>query len=554
MSITFCDILQNILYESTHNEHVKVNNNSFILYEYCYHPNKYNDEDKEDKIHLQNIVFQLITKIVYNRNNSIIENKSNSDSNRIHKRKEIKRIHNLRKCKKKKKINKNNNTDNHESYHFQSRIHKYCNNTHKKLVFFRNIVCKDTILYYQLYNDNIIESFIDVFSKTQRHYRALSNFAHICKYKLCKNVIETDLCGDVLNEYNPSTIAILQENKKYLFSIHDLKKIITNDLTNASNFFPDILITKNPYNNIVLTKTHLYNIYFFMKQRQINIPELFHGFFMNNWDINIFESKYECILRSYAIKNRLNCSDIIELYYDITDMWDEMLLRFIIHKEFPMKELISIMKPYLELFYKWKNGIKGLSESNNSYLLLRKHLIAFKNYNPSFGYITNELVFGRIVPTETTINKNHIDFNNKELVHKYYTSIPLISSYSSNGSNTPYNIINTNVTTHNDDNTSIVGIIGHDDDHEDKEDDTEDDTEDATEDATEDDIEDATEDDTEDVTEDVTEDDTEDAKKGSDDEDENISGVWNDIDESMNDIDIDYLLSHFEQDESYDSN
>ena len=57
---------------------------------------------------------------------------------------------------------------------------------------------------------------------------------------------------------------LFQENNKYLFTIQDLIKIIHNSIANTSNFFNNPLAIKNPYNNMLINKSTLYNIYFFI--------------------------------------------------------------------------------------------------------------------------------------------------------------------------------------------------------------------------------------------------------------------------------------------------
>ena len=66
------------------------------------------------------------------------------------------------------------------------------------------------------------------------------------------------------NDLKPNkTLSIVQDQKKYLFSIFDLKEIINKSLSNIDYGYPKILPIKNPYNNIPFTQSNLYNIYFF---------------------------------------------------------------------------------------------------------------------------------------------------------------------------------------------------------------------------------------------------------------------------------------------------
>ena len=61
-------------------------------------------------------------------------------------------------------------------------------------------------------------------------------------------------------------------------------------------FFSEPLPSKNPYNNLPLTKSNLYNIYFFIKFNTNIYDDLLFKFFHCDFNMTIFYKKYLKIL------------------------------------------------------------------------------------------------------------------------------------------------------------------------------------------------------------------------------------------------------------------
>ena len=112
--------------------------------------------------------------------------------------------------------------------------------------------------------------------------------------------------------------SLFQDGNIFLFHIRELVKIIQYSISNANFFFIEPLSIKNPFNNVLLNKSSLYNIYFFVtlhndkrkeKETYINVKmELFTLFFKTNFDITKLIRHHKYTLREYAIKNYLNKS------------------------------------------------------------------------------------------------------------------------------------------------------------------------------------------------------------------------------------------------------
>jgi hypothetical protein len=273
--------------------------------------------------------------------------------------------------------------------------------------------------------DEMNEEFIDYFKKIQKTYNAFSRFSFIYRYKKAKLMVDTDLILNEISENNKFVYCLFQNNCKYLFKIHELIKIINNSIANSYHFFSTPIPIKNPYNNIILNKSTLYNIYFFIKSNTLLQPELFYYFFKTNFNIVKFNSEYQNLLRNFAIKNYLNNHSKHVIYDDIEYMINEYneLVKYrkhqiIVDHTFPKDLLIEIMTPYLLLFIKSHYSFM-YSDKLIAKKLLEQKLYEFSKFNPQFGRKIYKKVLnisiGNNNKTENfQYNAMHIAFNESE--------------------------------------------------------------------------------------------------------------------------------------------
>lgn len=241
------------------------------------------------------------------------------------------------------------------------------------------------------HTQEIKDNFLDYFNKIQKTYNAFSRLAFLHRYKKAKIMVNTDLIMNEIKENDKYIYCLFQNNCKYLFNIHELVKIIHNSIANSYHFFSNPTPIKNPYNNIVLNKSTLYNIYFFIQSKTLLHPELFYYFFKTNFDLNKFVKKYQYLLRNFSIKNYLNNSSKNSIYTNIECMIDDYNLdiknrvhQIIIDRTFPKDLLIKIMKPYLKLFVISQYSLLYTDRIQYKQLL-KKKLCAFNKFNPLFG-------------------------------------------------------------------------------------------------------------------------------------------------------------------------
>ena len=148
------------------------------------------------------------------------------------------------------------------------------------------------------------------------------------------------------------------------------------------------LIPKNPYNNLPLNISTLYNIYFFIRFKICVMPKLIQGYFLSNLDLTQFEYNNEGLIRETFIKNYIFTTHYETLHPIIINMLNDYKIynkKLFIHEDFPKDKLVDIMRPYLHLYYLSKYYISGSCIKQCSTIKLQSRLRSFVNFNPNFG-------------------------------------------------------------------------------------------------------------------------------------------------------------------------
>ena len=236
--------------------------------------------------------------------------------------------------------------------------------------------------------DRYAENVIQVFEICQRRYHSMCRFVRICRRRYAKTKNEQDLHLANIQEGDPGTYILMHQRAKYVFRVNELRDTIMSCITNTEEFFPDILVVRNPYNNIPIALCELYNFYFFLKTRNYGIPVLLHGFFMSNFDTPKYIMDYEILIRDKAIHEHVMCGSTKSLYPTVF----RMLLRYRkcirsiqIAKGFPMKTLVEVMRPYLLLYFYVMHYAQDFPKRFESEQLLENRLSEFDYVSPNFG-------------------------------------------------------------------------------------------------------------------------------------------------------------------------
>ena len=255
---------------------------------------------------------------------------------------------------------------------------------------------KKLVFFYETINNPFLKAddFSLAFYKVIKVFNGLRKFVTIYRFIKAKLVVTTDLSLYELDPANKHVFCIKQQNNKYLFHINDLLHIIETSLSSSHLLFSTPQMIKNPYTNLPFDKSTLYNIYFQVTRvtsgtQGTNIrTELFENFFQSNLNIKLFGKSCEHILREYAIKDYVYKSDDIILREEILEMIGAMNSTFddiiVIDKDFPIKILVKVMRPYLMLFLTIQCSLVPTKQIVARQTLYNKWR-AFIDYNPQFG-------------------------------------------------------------------------------------------------------------------------------------------------------------------------
>lgn len=281
-------------------------------------------------------------------------------------------------------------------------------------------------------NNTNLELFFTDFSKIQKTYFSLSKFARLWKYKRSPVKVNTDLYINELNEEMKNVFVLYEDGAKYFFSATDLVNIMNSSLCHTYMFFSEPLKPRNPYNNLPFNKSTLYNIYFFMRRCGFIMPQLFEQYFMCDFDIKLFKSENECLIRSFSIKRYINSSNYELLHDSVLEMINYLKRRnkkykhfMNIDEGFPQKKLVDIMRPYLHLYYLFRYYVTGTEIKHESMHKLLTKFDLFVRFNPHFGrkIIKIEKIPNRKVTIE--YNDKHMNFY-KEYPKSAFPKLPVV--------------------------------------------------------------------------------------------------------------------------------
>lgn len=247
----------------------------------------------------------------------------------------------------------------------------------------------NSILSNPLIDDIYKTELLSLFSFLQKGIRGIERFVYLIKYRKSRIYNSTDLYGDTILDNPRNAITIFQNNTRYVFLLRELAKTITTALTNSPYFFSEPICCKNPYTNMPFTKSALYNIYFAIRfYSSLKIPHLFHHYFLCNFDLYYFLTTSEVMIRESYLKQYILSGDnynIMNIRLFVLEVFRENHILFLnIHRDFPNNQLLTIMRPYLDIYnaskYTLQNGLAYFYR-----VVLKYLLIQFMKFNINFG-------------------------------------------------------------------------------------------------------------------------------------------------------------------------
>lgn len=319
---------------------------------------------------------------------------------------------------------------NFENYCDYSKKNKECINIlgcvhyfiHNHYHGYRDLVSKKSQKYMKMNNivENVFVSkedknnYISIISASIKHYLTFNKVAFMWKLKKAKLGCCEDMYMNPIDVTKNKHIEILQEGRKYLFTVSDMIKIVHKSLNNSDELYAEPLPCKNPYNNIPFSKSNLYTIYYAIKKSDFNIPDTFHQYYLSNFSINKFIDHYECMLREKTINIRslTDCDDclkddIVDMIENYNDCHPETPIN--IHDDFPEDILIKAFTPYIKYYYRSLYSLNSIVKNrNNTYW--RAALKNFSAQNSQFG---RKIIKNRNRQKNTNKTKFSITFNDK---------------------------------------------------------------------------------------------------------------------------------------------
>jgi hypothetical protein len=299
-------------------------------------------------------------------------------------------------------------------------IHEHKKTSNFETEVYKNASAKmkglNLFLENMFYDDETKDRLFCIFSLAQKHYFSFLKLFNIYKLKRSQIVVNTDLMLNLIDINNRNTFTIIENNKKYLFTLNELISIIENAIGNSPHFFSKPLWPLNPYTNQKLLMSTLYNIYFKMKQSGRVISLLFHYFFLEHFNLDSFSEKHESYIRERSIYRHVFNSPYSSLYEDIIGMlYNNVYTRVLpIHEDFPKETLVQIFRPFLYYYYIIGYGENDYAKKFKYRMILNKKLQKFCEFNSMFGRKIIKLTkkLGKVIKTEVTFNTDHVSFYN----------------------------------------------------------------------------------------------------------------------------------------------
>ena len=256
------------------------------------------------------------------------------------------------------------------------------------------------------------DEIINTFSKIQRLVFAVGRLKRAWLYKRARIYNTDDLFMSPISCEDKNVFVLLQNKTKYIFHLRELLRIIVASLSHCCHFFPDPTFCKNPYTNMLLNKSALYNIYFAIRASGYAMPILFERYFQKNFDLHLFWMDNQDLINEEYLKTYVE-NHCTNLYVLCREMFVDNHMRCNIHISFPKDKLLKIMKPYLDLYLVSQYSFHP-QKKLKAFRTLHSKLHKFIKFNSNFGKrkvrIVTKNPFGRNGHCEYYYDEEHIPF------------------------------------------------------------------------------------------------------------------------------------------------
>lgn len=286
-----------------------------------------------------------------------------------------------------------------------------------------------TILNNTFATDASKELSLSIFSSVQKMYNGFSLLAKIYKFKHAKIQVDTDMFLTPIKEGESRVFSLVEGKSKYLFSLTDIVNMFAMSIMKLNFFMVSPQSIKNPYTNMALSKSTLYNMYFFLKSKIVRIPAYIELFFSTQFNICELRNKHLTTLQDMAIDYYVDKAYYTELVHGLVFMLEDFNARvskIFIHPKFPRETLCNIMKPYLKLYYKSKYS--SCQHLTNYYsTICKNYLKRFFKESPNFGKLRpNVTIAESCMFTYSAFYTDHLPYYK---ICNYYDNTPFLQTH-----------------------------------------------------------------------------------------------------------------------------
>lgn len=245
-----------------------------------------------------------------------------------------------------------------------------------------------------LLNEDDYDKMMNIYRQYQRLHFAVMKVQELYRRKYRYKIYDCmmDMNMTPLNELpKKNVIQLVENNTVYMFSIHDLIKVINTQLNSSKMLVLDPKIPKNPYTNLPFSYHNLYNIYFHcLFISQTYLPYYIHSYFQLGQNMDMFMRYNILHLRKKSVVEYIESSSKEEIIDELLDMFYVAKHKFqiierTIDEGFSRDEIYAKCK-YLLYDYLL---LECISQNDPSYIyaygVFKSKIMMFFKINENFG-------------------------------------------------------------------------------------------------------------------------------------------------------------------------
>ena len=254
-------------------------------------------------------------------------------------------------------------------------------------------------------SDDVRETVLRAVARSQRCIHGLYRLYRRHVLRRSAPINTHDLMYAPIDE-GPPHLVLWAASGYYVVTRKECAAIVYNALTNIHHEYgliPQMVYPKNPYTNVALTRTQLYNAYWQLtnfKARSSKVSPMFTRFFECDFDADRMAGLFDELLTKERIKRyvRDHCTnDKLYVYaaymQDIVNVTCDSF-RFKMNWEMPIDEAVeTLRRPIVQfVYYYYSSHVATKARHLHAVIQL---LQAFQRDNPSFGRFKPHFTFAR---------------------------------------------------------------------------------------------------------------------------------------------------------------